>query len=175
MPEWKIDPAHSALTFAVRHLGFSRVRGRFKRYVGQIESSGEGDLLNSSASAEVDVASVDTDVVERDDHLRSADFFDVEHFPAMTFKTTEIREGVDGLEVVGDITIRGVTRSIVFELGAFGRVVDPWGDERVVFDAHGELNRKDFGLKWNLALEAGGFLVGDTVEIHLDIQAIKVA
>lgn len=175
MPVWTIDPSHSALTFAVRHLGFSKVRGRFKRYSGRIESPGDEDLLNARASAEVDVTSVDTDVADRDAHLRSADFFDVEHFPNMAFQTNLIRQGVDGIEVIGDITIRGVTRPIVFEVGEFGRVTDPWGHERVAFDAHGEINRKDFGLKWNMVLESGGFLVGDAVEINLEIQAIKEA
>lgn len=173
MPVWNIDPDHSSLTFAVRHLGFSKVRGRFRRFSGRIVSDRDDDILGASAVAEVDVASIDTDVAARDAHLRSADFFDAAGFPTMSFRTTGIRKGVDGLEVIGEITIRGVTRPILFEIGEVGHVKDPWGKERVAFGAHGEVNRKDFGLKWNLALEAGGNLVGDAVEINLEIQAIK--
>ncbi len=173
MGVWIIDPSHSALTFAVRHLGFSKVRGRFKQYRGRIESDADDGIFGSTAVAEVDVASVDTDVADRDAHLRSAEFFDADSFPTMTFETTVIRQGADGIEVIGDINIRGVTRPVLFEIGEFGRVRDPWGNERVAFDAHGEVDRRDFGLKWNMALETGGFLVGETVEINLEIQAIK--
>jgi polyisoprenoid-binding protein YceI len=169
---WKIDPAHSLVEFAVKHLMITTVKGRFSEVTGEIHVD-ETNFAASKVDIEVDVASIDTREAQRDAHLRSADFFDVEKFPKMTFRSTRVEGKLDEFTLTGDLTIHGVTRPITLEVTHEGRGKDPWGGERIGFSAKGRLNRSDFGLTWNAALETGGFVVGDDVKISLDIEAVK--
>jgi polyisoprenoid-binding protein YceI len=171
--KWNIDAAHSGISFSIRHMVVSKVRGRFTRFAGAV-SLDEGDLARSSVEATVDASSIDTGTAQRDAHLRSADFFDVEQFPELRFRSRRIEalDG-DGYRVVGDLTIRGVTREVTLDAEYAGRGKDPWGNERVAFAAKTAIDRKDFGLGWNQVLEAGGVLVGDRVDIELDVQVVK--
>ena len=171
---YAIDKAHSEATFQVRHL-LTRVRGRFSDFAGTIEFD-ETDPERSSVNVTVQAASIDTSEHDRDTHLRSADFFDVETFPTLTFSGRTItRKGDQRFDVAGDLTIHGVTRPITLDVTFLGKAKDPWGNERAAFEADATVNRKDFGLNWNAALETGGFLVGDEVKISLSVQAIPKA
>jgi polyisoprenoid-binding protein YceI len=167
---WTIDPSHSEVSFKVRHLGISKTRGRFGAFSGDIVVAEQPE--DSRVSVEIDAASIDTKDQGRDEHLRSADFFDVEHFPTLTFATTGVEQRGDRWVVTGDLTIRGVTRPVVLDTQVVGLVTDPWGNERVGFQAGAEINREDFGLTWNAALETGGVLVGKTVRIDLEVEAV---
>jgi len=172
---WNIDAAHSGINFSIRHMVISKVRGRFTAFSGTVELD-EGDLSRAQIEAQIEASSIDTGTAQRDGHLKSADFFDVEKFPQLRFRSTRIEtEGKDRYRVTGELTIRGVTREIVLEAEASGKGVDPWGNERLGFAARTSLDRKDFGLTWNQALETGGLLVGDRVDIELDVQAVKAA
>jgi polyisoprenoid-binding protein YceI len=172
---WNIDTAHSGINFSVRHMVVSKVRGRFAKYSGKVELD-EEDLTRSRVEATIEAASIDTGTAQRDDHLRSPDFFDVEKFPELRFQSTRIDKLDDErYRLSGELTIRDVTREISLEVEYGGRATDPWGNERIGFIARGSLDRKDFGLKWNQALEAGGVLVGNRVEIELEVQAVKAA
>lgn len=166
---WNIDPSHSAVEFSVRHL-VGKVRGQFKSFSGTIEI-GE-DPLSSKVEASIDLASVDTGDEKRDAHLRSPEFFDVENNPTMSFRSTEVRANGDGYTVVGDLSLKGVTRSVELDLEFNGISPDPWGGLRAGYTATTELSRKEFGLEWNMALEAGGFMVGDKVKVTLEIEAV---
>jgi polyisoprenoid-binding protein YceI len=172
---WNVDPVHSTVGFVARHLMISKVRGRFTDFSGTIEVA--PDPLQSHLEATVNLASVDTGDAGRDAHLKNADFFDLDGggSPTMTFSSTGIKtEDDDGDYVLyGDLTINGVTRQVEFELEFEGVNGDPWGGTRAGFSAETEINRKDFGLEWNVALETGGVLVGDKVKVHLEIQAVK--
>ena len=172
--QWDFDLSHSSIGFHVRHLMVSKVHGRFTKWNGSLELD-ESDLTKSRLDVSIDAASVDTKEAKRDDHLRSADFFDVEKFPALTFKSTKIEKDGENYLVTGDLTIRGITKSVKLEVEGGGQVKDPWGGTRTGFSAKTSVNRKDFGLTWNVALEAGGFVVGDKIEITLEIEAIKKA
>ncbi len=173
--DWNLDLAHSNLGFAIRHMVVSKVRGRFAKYSGAIRLD-DDDLTRSSAEVTIDAASIDTGVAQRDAHLRSADFFDVEQFPELRFRSKRVENlGEARYRVVGDLTIRDVTREVALDVEYGGRGKDPWGNERVGFVARGSLDRKDFGLGWNQVLEAGGVLVGDRVDIDIDIEAVRVA
>jgi polyisoprenoid-binding protein YceI len=168
---WAIDPAHSVVELAVKHMMFSTVKGRFTTVAGTIDWD-EGNLAASSVSAEIDAASVDTGEPKRDGHLRSADFLDVEAFPSITFASTGVvPRGRGRFVLVGDLTIRGVTQEVSLEAELLGTGGDPWGGKRAGFAATTTINRADFGLTWNQALEAGGVLVSDQVKISLEIQA----
>lgn len=171
---WKIDPVHSAAEFKVKHMMISNVKGQFTGIVGSL-SLDDGDILHSSVQASIDAASINTREPQRDAHLKSADFFDVEKFPTLTFKSTRLsRNGHGEFEVTGDLTIHGVTRKVVFEVeGPSSPAKDPWGNVRLGLSAITKINRKDFGLTWNTALETGGILVGDDVTITLDVQFVK--
>jgi len=170
---WQIDAAHSGIHFSIRHMMFSKVRGRFVRYSGTIDLD-EADFTRSAVSASIDAASIDTGTAQRDAHLRSPDFFDAEKFPELKFRSTRIEKLDDArYRVVGDLTIRDVTREVILDTEYGGGGKDPWGNERVGFVARTALDRKDFGLGWNQVLEAGGVLVGDRVEIELEIEAVK--
>lgn len=171
---WTFDTAHSSIEFVARHLMMSKVRGRFSGWDGSITV---GDpVTGSSVDVTIDTASVDTRDAKRDEHLRSSDFFDVENFPAMTFRSTGVRASGDRRwQLEGDLTIRGTTRPVVLDLEYLGIEKDPWGKEHAGFSASTELDREEFGLKWNAALESGGVLVGKKVKIELDIQAIRAA
>ena len=171
---YSIDKAHSEVTFQVRHL-LTKVRGRFSEFEGTIEYD-EANPERSSVNVTIQAASVDTSERDRDTHLRSADFFDVEKFPALTFKSTRVtRKGSEGFDVAGDLTIHGVTRPVSLAVTLLGKAKDPWGNERIAFEAGTTINRKDFGLLWNAALETGGFLVGDEAKISLSVQALPKA
>jgi polyisoprenoid-binding protein YceI len=173
--KWNIDAAHSGINFSIKHLVVSKVRGRFARYSGTLELDTQ-DLTRSKLEATIEAASIDTGVGQRDDHLRSADFFDAATYPELRFVGKRI-EKVSGQDyrVHGELTIRDVTREIVLEVEYGGQAKDPWGNERVAFAAKTSINRKDFGLNWNQALEAGGVLVGERVDIELELQAVKAA
>jgi polyisoprenoid-binding protein YceI len=152
----------------------SKVHGRFAAWSGTLELD-EADLTKSRLDVTIDAASVDTKEPKRDDHLRSADFLDVEKYPHLTFKSTGIEKADDGYKLVGDLTIHGVTKSVSLEVEGGQIVKDPWGGTRTGFSAKTTISRKEFGLTWNAALEAGGFVVGDKIEITLEIEAIKKA
>jgi polyisoprenoid-binding protein YceI len=171
---WQIDPDHTEVEFEVKHLMISKVRGRFGAVRGTIERD-ESDLAASSVEVEIDVYSIDTRVPQRDEHLRSADFFDAERFPTLTFRTTRIVEGRRGFQLAGELTIRGTTREVMLDVTEEGRIVDPDGDERIAFSASGRIDRRHFGLTWNQALETGGVLVGNEVRISLEVQMVKVS
>jgi len=170
---WNIDPVHSHAEFKVRHMMISNVKGEFNGVTGTLRHS--EDLTKSGVEVSIDAATVNTGDAQRDAHLKSADFFDVEKFPALTFKSNRVSRNKDGvLTVAGELTIHGVTRNVVFEVeGPSAPMKDPWGNTRIGLSATTRINRKDFGLTWNAALETGGILVGDDVTITLDVQFIK--
>ena len=171
---WNIDPVHSVAEFKVKHMMISNVKGQFTRVKGVLTLD-ETDLTKSRVEASIDAASINTRDDQRDAHLKSADFFDVEKFPALSFKSTKITRIGDGeLAVAGDLTIHGVTRNVVFTVeGPTAPAKDPWGNTRRGLSATTKINRKDFGLTWNSALETGGILVGEEVTITLDVQFVK--
>jgi polyisoprenoid-binding protein YceI len=170
---WEIDAAHSEVGFAVKHLMISTVRGRFASLRGTIRLDETG-LARSSVEVEIDAASIDTRQEQRDAHLRSPDFFDVEAFPLITFRSGRVVPiGDDRFEVTGELTMHGVTREVVLEARSEGRGVDPWGNEKVAFSAETRIDRRDFGLGWNQALETGGVLVANEIRITLEIQAVR--
>ena len=172
---WNIDAVHSGINFSVRHMVVSKVRGHFAKYTGVVRID-EDDLTRSTVEATIDASSIDTGAPQRDEHLRSADFFDVEKFPELRFRTQRIeKHGDDRYRLLGQLTIRDVTREISLDVEYGGRGKDPWGNERIGFTAKASLDRKDFGLEWNQVLEAGGVLVGDRVDIELEVQATRAA
>jgi polyisoprenoid-binding protein YceI len=170
---WQIDPMHTLVEFAVKHMMIATVKGRFAALSGTITMD-EVNQERLSVEATIDVASIDTREPQRDGHLRSADFFDVERFPHMTFRSTRVERLDDNrARVFGDLTIRDVTREIALEVSLEGVQKDPWGNERAGFSAQTRLDRRDFGLGWNQALEAGGVLVGNEIRISLEVEAVK--
>jgi polyisoprenoid-binding protein YceI len=172
---WNIDPVHSHAEFKVRHMMISNVKGEFKGVTGTLKLNSE-DLTKSGVEVSIDAATVNTGDAQRDAHLKSADFFDVEKFPALTFKSNRVsKNNKDGvLTAAGELTIHGVTRNVAFEVeGPSAPMKDPWGNTRIGLSATTRINRKDFGLTWNAALETGGILVGDDVTMTLDVQFIK--
>jgi polyisoprenoid-binding protein YceI len=168
---YTVDPAHTRVGFSVRHLVISNVKGNFTAYTGAFTLNGASELI--AAEAAIDAASIDTGVEKRDDHLRSPDFFDAKAFPAITFESTSISHEENDYVVVGNLTIRGVTKKVTLKGELIGVVKDPWGNVRAGFTAKGRIDRKDFGLTWNKALEAGGVLVGDEVILELDVEGIE--
>jgi polyisoprenoid-binding protein YceI len=170
-PAYAIDKAHSEVTFQVRHL-LTKVRGRFSDFSGTVHVD-EEEPGNASVSLTIDGASVDTNNADRDQHLRSDDFFAVATYPTITFDSSRVvRTSAETYDVVGTLTIRGVAREITVPVTSLGTAKDPWGNARAGFETELTINRKDFGLLWNAALETGGFLVGDEVRISVSIQAI---
>ena len=170
---WSIDPAHSSVEFGVRHLMITTVRGRFTDVKGTVTLD-ERDPSAGSVAVEIAAASIDTREPQRDTHLRSADFFDVEKFPALTFRSTQIERGAaDRFTVAGDLTIHGVTRPVTLDVQAEGESKDPWGGQRAGFTATTKIKRSEFGLTWNQLLETGGLAVSDDVKITLDVQLVK--
>jgi polyisoprenoid-binding protein YceI len=171
---WQLDPAHTHVEFSVKHLMIARVKGRFAGVTGTVALG--GDPADSSGDVVIDAASIDTREAKRDAHLRSADFFDVERFPTIAFRSREVRPtGAGDFSVVGDLTIRDVTRDVTLEVTDEGRGTDPWGGERAGFSATAVIDRRDFGLTWNQALEAGGVLVGNEIRISLEVELVKQA
>ncbi len=171
---WNIDPVHSNAQFKVKHMMISNVKGEFTAVTGKLELN-SSDITKSRIEASIDAATINTREPQRDAHLRSADFLDVEKFPVLTFKSTHISKKADeDYALEGDLSIRGVSRKVVFEVeGPTPPMKDPWGGTRIGASATTRINRKDFGLTWNTALETGGILVGDEVTIMLDIQFVK--
>jgi polyisoprenoid-binding protein YceI len=171
---WNIDPAHTVAEFKVKHMMIANVKGHFSKVSGLLIRD-ESDPANDRVEATIEAASIETRNEQRDGHLKSADFFHVEEFPTLHFKSTGIRVvGEEELSVEGDLTIRGVTRKVRFAVeGPTPPAKDPWGNTRIGISASTKINRKDFGLTWNAALEAGGILVGDDVTITLDAQFVK--
>jgi polyisoprenoid-binding protein YceI len=173
--QWNIDASHSNLQFSVRHLVITKVRGAFRSYRGTLELDDNDDLALARVDVSIDAASIDTAEPKRDEHLRSSDFLDVAAHPTLQFQSRSIiREGAR-YRVTGDLTIRGVTRSVVLDAEFQGRGRDPWGGQRAAFSAKTSIDREDFGLTWNQALEAGGVLVGTKIEIEIEVQAVKAA
>lgn len=169
-----LDPTHTTFSFVTRHAMVTKVRGSFEKFEGQAIVDGSSPET-SSLSVNIDVASVTTRNVDRDAHLRSADFFDVERFPNMVFVSTNIAVDGDTVEVTGDLTIKDVTNSVTFPLEFHGSAKDPFGNVRVGFEGSVQVLRSDFGLTWNAALETGGFLVSDKVTLEVEISAIQTA
>jgi polyisoprenoid-binding protein YceI len=171
---WKIDPAHTEAEFKVRHMMVSNVKGHFSGIAGSATIN-ESDITKSSVEATIEVGTINTREPQRDADLKSENFLHAEKFPSLSFKSTGIaRKGADGLEVTGDLTIRGVTRSVVFAVdGPTAPVKDPWGNTRVGLSATTKISRKDYGLNWNAVLEAGGVVVGDEVAITLEVEFLK--
>ncbi|HWE26328.1 MAG TPA: YceI family protein [Myxococcales bacterium] len=175
MADWTIDTAHSAVNFSVRHMMFGKTRGQFNRWQGQLTLVPE-ELAKSSVEVSIDAASIVTGDEQRDNHLRSADFLDVAKFPTLTFRSTRVEDFGEGkLRIWGDLTIHGATKSVVLEAEYGGQVKDPWGNTRAGFSARTSIDRTDFGLKWNLALEAGGIVVGNKVEIEIEVETVQAA
>ncbi len=169
---YAIDPIHSGIEFSVRHLAISKVRGRFSAVSGSVEIPA-GSSVPTSVTAEIDVASIDTRDAQRDGHLKSEDFFHADAHPKIAFKSTRIEsKGGDRLEIAGDLEIRGVTKPVTLEGSFEGRATDPWGNARIALSGSTTINRKDFGLVWNQISETGGLLVGEKIEITLDVEAI---
>lgn len=168
---WTVDPAHSSVEFQVRHMGIATVRGKFNSFEGTLEIGEE-----PKAYGTVDVASIDTNEEQRDAHLRSPDFFDAETHPKLSFESTAIeRVDEDAFRITGDLTLHGVTRPVTLEAVVQGTDIDPWGNERVGLEVVGQINRGDFGMKFNQALGSGNMLVSDKVKLLLDISAVKAA
>jgi polyisoprenoid-binding protein YceI len=173
---WQIDPAHSTIEFAVKHMMFTTVRGRFKTFTGSIRVD-EQNPNNSNVEVEIDAASIDTGVGDRDAHLRSGDFLDVERYPKMTFRSSRVdgahkKEG-DRFKIAGELEIRGKGIPVTLDATFEGLGKDPWGKQRAGFAARTEIDRREWGLQWNQALETGGVLVGNSIKIEIEAQAVK--
>jgi len=175
LEQWDFDLVHSSINFWVRHVMVSKVHGRFEKWSGTFELDDQNPSA-SRVSVQIDATSIDTKEPQRDGHLKSPDFLDVEKFPSITFKSTKIApRGDQRFQVDGDLTIHGVTRPVTLDVEYGGRAKDPWGAERAGLSAHTSINRKDFGLLWNQVLETGGILVGDKVDINIEVEAIRKA
>jgi polyisoprenoid-binding protein YceI len=170
---YDVDPAHTSVGFAGKHMMVTTVRGRFKEYAGQVETE-DDDPTTGVVNVTIKPVSLDTGVEQRDQHLRSADFFDVERFPEMTYTSTKVeRVGSNRYRVSGDLTIKGQTRPVTLEAEAEERFTDPWGNERIGVTASGKLNRRDWGLTWNQVLEAGRLLVGDQIKLEIETALVR--
>ena len=170
---WEIDSSHSSLQFSVRHLVIAKVRGSFARWSGTIDVP-NGDFSKATVNVTIDASSIDTGVADRDGHLKSPDFFDVAQHPELRFVGKRVQPRSESeIDVVGDLTLKGITREVVLRVEQHGQAKDPWGNLRAAFTAKTSIDRKDFGLTWNQVLETGGVMVGDRVEIEADIEAVK--
>lgn len=169
---WNVDPAHSTVEFSVRHMMVSTVKGRFAGLSGMIVDVAEDPSL-SSVEIQIDAASITTNDEQRDGHLRSPDFFDVQNYPTLTFKSTRVQGSRESFKVTGDLTLHGVTREIELDAEFNGVGTNPYGKRVAGFSAQAKLNRKDFGLNWNVALEAGGVLVSDSIKVQIELEAVQ--
>lgn len=169
---WTIDPTHSKVGFKVKHMMFTNVSGKFNTYGGSFETE-DDDFTNASIVFTAAANSIDTANADRDNHLKSADFFDAEQFPKLTFKVTSFAPKGDEYEVTGDLTIKDVTKSVSFPAEFSGLMTDPWGNTKAGLNVYGKINRKEFGLNWNAALETGGVLVGEEVKLEVELQLLK--
>lgn len=168
---WEIDPGHVEVAFIGRHFMLTKIRGRFTRVSGTVILA--DDLTESTLEVRIDTGSLSSGDQARDDHLRSADFFDVENHPTATFRSSRVtRTGTTGT-VTGDLTIRGVTKPVTLQVEYLGHVRDPWGGHRAVFSAHGTLNREDWGLTWNMILDNGGLVVSKEIRLEIDVEAVR--
>lgn len=173
MNTYHIDPSHSQVNFTIKHMMIAKVHGGFEKISGKFIYD-PANFSNSSVDVTIDAASINTREPQRDTHLKSADFFDVEKYLTLTFKSTRFEKAGDDLQIIGDLTIHGVTKSVVLDVeGPSEELKDPWGNAKVGASATTKIKRKDFGLTWNAALEAGGLLVGDDVSISIDVQFVK--
>lgn len=171
--KWELDPAHSSIEFKIKHLMITNVKGKFKTYHLHASTIGN-DFTTADIEFTIDPNSIDTNSEDRDKHLRSADFFDVQHHGEILFKSRSVEQQTrDVYKLKGDLTIRGVAKPIELEVEYNGTTTDPWGNSKSGFSIEGKINRKDWGLNWNAALEAGGWLVGDDVKINCDVQLIR--
>lgn len=171
--EWKLDPSHTLVEFSAKHLMITTVKGRVTDVEGTIVMD-EREPKNSSVEATLKAASIDSRTEQRDNHLRSADFLDVEKYPEIRFKSRRIEGTTSEFRLVGDLTIRDVTREVSLDVTFEGRTKDPWGGERVGFSASGKIDRREFGLTWNVLLETGGLTVGNEIKISIEVEAVKV-
>jgi polyisoprenoid-binding protein YceI len=171
---WNIDASHSSLQFSVRHMVITKVRGAFKTYSGSLELNDDNQEL-ANVNVVIDAASIDTAEPKRDEHLKAKDFLDVASYPTLTFQSRTIERRGERYQVAGDLTIHGVTRPVVLDAEFQGQGKDPWGGQRAAFSAKASINREDYGLTWNQALEAGGVLIGTKIEIEIEVQAVKAA
>lgn len=169
--KWIIDPTHSEVAFKVKHLVISTVTGYFRKFEGHVESSTE-DFTNASVSFQLEVDSIDTNQSDRDGHLKSADFFDAGNFPKISFVGKLARQG-GNYQLLGDLTMKGITQSVILEVSYGGTVADPYGQTKAGFELEGKLNRKDFGLTWSAVTEAGSVVVSDQVRLQLSVQLVK--
>jgi len=175
--KWGLDQAHSEIKFKVKHMMISTITGEFKNYDVTIETDGdkEDDFTNAKINYTADVSSIETGNAQRDGHLRTNDFFNPEQFPKMTFASTDIvQTEVGKYQLTGDLSIRDVKKPITLDVEFEGKVVDPWGNTKYGFSVNGKINRKDFGLNWNVVTEAGGILVGEEIKIHASVQIAKL-
>jgi polyisoprenoid-binding protein YceI len=171
---WKLDPSHTLVEFSAKHLMITTVKGRITDVEGTIVMD-EKNPRNSSVEATLKAVSIDTRTEQRDQHLRSADFLNAELFPEIKFRSTKVEGDKDSFKLTGDLTIRDVTRPITLDIRFEGQQTDPWGGERIGFSGSGKIDRRDFGLTWNQALETGGVVVGNDVKITLEVEAVKAA
>lgn len=171
--KWEIDSSHSGIHFSVRHMVIAKVRGQFSRWTGTVNAE-HADLSHASVSVVIDASSIETGVPDRDTHLKSADFLDTASYPEITFNSSRVENtSTDQMKIVGNLAIHGVTREVVLDVEYAGRAKDPWGNERAGFAAKTSIARKDFGLAWNQVLEAGGVLVGDRIDIEIEVEAVR--
>lgn len=170
--KWAIDPTHSAIGFKVKHMMFTNVNGIFEKYEATIVSD-EADFSNATIEFSADINSINTNNADRDTHLKSTDFFDVENNPKLTFKASSFEKAGDDYEIAGDLSIKGVTKFVKFPAEFSGFMTDPWGNTKVGINISGKINRKDWGLTWNAALETGGVLVSEEVKLDIELQLLK--
>jgi polyisoprenoid-binding protein YceI len=175
MAKFVVDQAHSAVGFEVRHMMVSKVKGQFGSYTADVEAADLTDLTTASIAFEFDVASIDTRNEDRENHLKSADFFDVEQYPTINFKSTSIAKDGEDYKVTGDLTIKGVTKPVTFDVEFGGKGTNPWGVEVYGFEAEAKINREEFGLTWNAPLETGGVLVGKDIKIKVELEVNPAA
>lgn len=172
--KWVIDPTHSEVTFKVKHLVISTVTGNFKNFEGALETPGESDFTDAKVEFSIDTDSISTNQEQRDQHLRSPDFFDAESHPKIAFKSTSFtKEGDDEYTLSGDLTVKGITKPVKLDVGFGGTATDPYGNFKAGFDVSGRISRKEFGLTWSAVTEAGSVVVGDDIKLQISVQFVK--
>lgn len=170
MAKWTVDQSHSAVGFEVKHMMVSKVKGQFNSYSAEIEAADLADLTTAQIAFKLDVASINTSNEDRDNHLKSADFFESEAYPTIDFNSTSITKDGDDYKLTGDLTVKGITKPVTFDVEYGGKGTNPWGVEVYGFEAEGKINREEFGLTWNAALETGGVLVGKDIKIKVELE-----
>lgn len=170
--KWAIDPTHSEVGFKVKHMMFTNVSGKFTTYDAEITTE-DSDFTKSNINFSADIASIDTNNADRDNHLKSADFFDADNNPKLTFVSSSLVKSGDDYELTGELSLHGITKTVKLEAEVSGELKDPWGNTKVALNINGKINRKDWGLTWNSALETGGVLVSDEVKLNIELQLLK--